>query len=208
MTEQKTVALDEVVREFTRAREGLSSVVGKLRDLEDAEKVRREQAEGFATATGCLAELSDQLTRAAISLEETTASVANVLRAAESALQATDASQLMSRIDDLQAQVNGMNDRQVSMEQVVDRQTGVMQGLTSAVQSRSEQTEPRLVAIESSTGEVAMVVGSLVSRLDDLVSVVGDSHAAQQENAALRAQLEKVKAGLKPRQLASLGLAD
>jgi chromosome segregation ATPase len=131
-----------------------------------------------------------------------------VLRAAESALQATDAGQLMTRIDDLQGRVSGMNDRQAEIEQVIDRQTGALQGLTSAVQSGSEQTEPRLTAIESSTREVASFVGSLVSRLDELASTVRDSQAAQQENAALRAQLEKVKAGLKPRQLASLGLAD
>ncbi len=191
MSEQSPPALDEIVREFNRAREELGKVAGTLREFETiAEERRAERAalEGSATTLGDTASRLHTLTE---TLESAVSSVAEVLGAADSALRATDAGQLVERLTEL--------DR--SMQREGAQREEQLSEFRSQVQTRFEVAETLLQEVKSLAETTNQQVQTIAAKQEEFRQL-------NEENASLRAQLNKVRDGLKPRQLTALGLSE
>ena len=251
-SDQSAPALQEVVRDFTRAREQLAELTAKLREFEVIGADRRAEHAALEVSASAVSETASRLYGLAGSLDAAVGSVSQVLGAAQTALQATDAGQLMERLEVLDSSVGtavaslqmDYGKLQLSTEEfktVIEAQGArltdlgttaelgeVVQGLAIAnerrfegldVQLRGLQAElgkiessvndrisTRLDAADAATAELSASLKHALVQLEKMTREAAERERLQSENAQLRKQMDKVKSGLKPRQLDALGL--
>jgi chromosome segregation ATPase len=252
-SDQSAPALQEVVRDFTRAREQLTALTAKLSEFEAIGAERKAEHAALEISAGAVSETASRLYGLAQSLDAAVGSVSQVLGAAHTALQATDAGQLMERLEVLDSSVgaavaslqkdygslqSSTQELKTATEAQGARLAGlgttaelveVMQVLTATTERRfdaldaiiqrqqaelrqiamnvNERIPARLNAAEAATTDFSASLQNALVELEKMARETAERERLQSENAGLRKQLDKVKSGLKPRQLDALGLS-
>jgi ABC-type transporter Mla subunit MlaD len=148
-SEQSPPALDEIVREFNRAREELGKVAGTLREFETLAEERRAERATLEGSAAALADTAARLHTLTETLESAVSSVGEVLGAADSALQATDAGQLVERLTALdtsiRAEATQREEQASGFQHQVEARFGAAETLLQEVKSLTEsQLHPLL----------------------------------------------------------------
>ena len=205
MSDASGPALEEVVRDFSRAKDELSRLSETFRDITAVADERRAERDSLKGAAEQLSASASHLRQLTDALEGAITSVGQVLVAAEGALRGTDAGQLAEKMDSLGTSVERSNESLNAVRQSV-------QQIPSALEQRFGRVEQQLQSGVTSTNDGLSQLTAQVTRLMGEVGAANqldeERRQLQVENNELRAQMEKVRRNLKPRQLAMLGLEE
>lgn len=189
MAEQQTPALEDVLADFERAKGELLSISEKLRSFDAIAEQREQERRTLVASSAELTGTAKGLQEIVAELQAAVGSVTSVMHTAGAALQATDASQLVERLNGIEELVRSAADGQTAV------QTEVREGL-----GEQQQT------LQRTTGFFQQLLEPTQQQLSQLAEDRSERERLAAENAELRAKLDLVRSNLKPRQLETMGL--
>lgn len=189
MAEPQAPALESILADFERAKSELLAVSDKLKSVDAIAEQRDAERRALTTSTAAFGETLKGLQELTVAIQEAVTGVADVMRTAGAALEATDASQLVDRLDALK----------VHQESAEKWRTTVLSEIRTGFDEQRQ-------TIERASGAMDSQVTPLSEQINQLASDKTERQRLMQENADLKEKLDRVRSGLKPRQAEAMGL--
>lgn len=203
MRETSGPALEEIIADFSRAKEELLGITETFREINGVAEDRKKERDTLSGATAQLTDSSVKIAQLVEQLLGTVSSVSVVLAAAEQALKGTDASQINQKIDVIDSEVK-------KTSEVAGATANTLKDISKDLSKNTQSMVNRLEGVQEATAKhfsnLEQKVGGLEQLLSDRAELEEDRRQLQGQVVALQKQIDAVRNGLKPSQIKKLGL--